>query len=468
MNDRSIRNARAGRSRVRPRRARRRRHRRRPHRRRSARRRPASRADAHDRCRGAGRRARASSTCAARLREPGHEHEAHARDRRCAAAVAGGVTSARLPARHRSAARRAGPGRDAQVPRAATSTRPRVYPLGALTVGLKGESADRDGRAHRGRLRRLLAGRRADAATPLVLHAARCSTRRPSATRSGCARTTPGSAGGVAAEGRGRHAPGPRRRARCSPRPSRWRTIFELVRDTGARVHLCRLSAAPPASSWCAAAKARGPAGHLRRRRSTTLHLIDVDIGYFDAAMPPGAAAAPAARPRRDPRRPRRRHDRRAGRDHTPVDEDEKHLPFAEAEPGATGLELLLGLALSGARRPASALAQTLARGDEPAVRRARPAPAARPRGAGAACVEGAPADLCVFDPTISWQLDASRLAQPQPAHARSIGNELPGRVRWTLVAGRVAHDAGADAWLALGPGASSAWRCAAFAPSRA
>ena len=32
--------------------------------------------------------------------------------------------------------------------------------------------------------------------------------------------------------------------------------------------------------------------------------------------------------------------------DHTPVAEDEKHLPFAEASPGATGLELLLGLAL--------------------------------------------------------------------------------------------------------------------------
>jgi dihydroorotase len=32
--------------------------------------------------------------------------------------------------------------------------------------------------------------------------------------------------------------------------------------------------------------------------------------------------------------------------DHTPVDEDAKTLPFAESEPGATGLELLLGLAL--------------------------------------------------------------------------------------------------------------------------
>ena len=36
--------------------------------------------------------------------------------------------------------------------------------------------------------------------------------------------------------------------------------------------------------------------------------------------------------------------------DHTPVDEDAKTLPFAEAEPGATGLELLLPLSLKWGR----------------------------------------------------------------------------------------------------------------------
>ena len=41
--------------------------------------------------------------------------------------------------------------------------------------------------------------------------------------------------------------------------------------------------------------------------------------------------------------------------DHTPVTEDEKHLPFAEASPGATGLELLLGLALKWGAAPGSA-----------------------------------------------------------------------------------------------------------------
>jgi len=48
--------------------------------------------------------------------------------------------------------------------------------------------------------------------------------------------------------------------------------------------------------------------------------------------------------------------------DHTPVDEDGKHRPFAEAEPGATGLELLLPLALKWGAARKLALGPTLAR----------------------------------------------------------------------------------------------------------
>ena len=91
------------------------------------------------------------------------------------------------------------------------------------------------------------------------------------------------------------------------------------------------------------------------------LHLIDVDIGYFDAAM----RLVPPLRQQRD------RDAIRAGladgtidalvSDHTPVAEDAKHLPFAEAEPGATGLELLLGLALKWGASAGLGLARTLA-----------------------------------------------------------------------------------------------------------
>jgi dihydroorotase len=77
-----------------------------------------------------------------------------------------------------------------------------------------------------------------------------------------------------------------------------------------------------------------------------SLHLTDVDIGYFNSSM----RLTPPLRQGRD------RDALRAAladgtldalvSDHTPVEQDAKMLPFGEAEPGATGLELLLSLAL--------------------------------------------------------------------------------------------------------------------------
>ena len=76
------------------------------------------------------------------------------------------------------------------------------------------------------------------------------------------------------------------------------------------------------------------------------VHLSEMDIGFFDA----NCHLTPPLRSLRD------RDALRAGlldgtidaicSDHTPVDEDAKQLPFAEAEAGATGLELLLPLVL--------------------------------------------------------------------------------------------------------------------------
>jgi hypothetical protein len=77
-----------------------------------------------------------------------------------------------------------------------------------------------------------------------------------------------------------------------------------------------------------------------------SLHLTDLDIGFFDSR----ARLSPPLRQQRD--RDALRAALRDGTidalvsDHNPVDEDAKTLPFAEAEPGATGLELLLSLAL--------------------------------------------------------------------------------------------------------------------------
>ena len=61
-------------------------------------------------------------------------------------------------------------------------------------------------------------------------------------------------------------------------------TIFELMRATGARVHLCRLSSAAGVD-----AGARAPRPKACRSRAdvsiNSLHLTDVDIGYFNADM---------------------------------------------------------------------------------------------------------------------------------------------------------------------------------------
>jgi dihydroorotase len=214
-------------------------------------------------------------------------------------------------------------------------------------------------------------------------------------------------------------------------------TLFELVRDTGARVHLARLSSAAGVE-LVRRAKAEGLPVSCDASIHQ-LHLIDVDMGYFDAAT----RLVPPLRQQRD------RDAIRAGladgtidalvSDHTPVTEDAKHLPFAEAEPGATGLELLLGLALKWGEALRLDLASTLAAvTSRPAavLTRSSRADATAPHGLAA----GAPADLCVFDADRSWAVETSRLSSCS-RHTPFAGHELRGRVRWTLVAGRVAHE---------------------------
>jgi dihydroorotase len=119
--------------------------------------------------------------------------------------------------------------------------------------------------------------------------------------------------------------------------------------------------------------------------------------------------------------------------DHTPVDEDQKQMPFAEAEPGATGLELLLPLVLKWGAARNLPLTTILARvTSDPArilgVRSGRIEP-------------GAPADLVVFDPGQHWRVVPEAL-RSQGKNTPFLGYELAGRVRATLVAGNVVYEA--------------------------
>jgi dihydroorotase len=207
-------------------------------------------------------------------------------------------------------------------------------------------------------------------------------------------------------------------------------TLLELARATGARVHVCRLSSA-------------GAVELMRRAKAEKLpvtcdvaihhlHLCDLDLGYFDSHC----RLEPPLRSQRD-------RDALARAlaegvidclvsDHTPVDEDGKHVPFAEAEPGATGLELLLPLALKWGAAQKLPLATTLAR------------ITSHPAGilgvsSGRLAID-APADLAIFDPGEPLRLSPETL-KSQGKNTPFIGHELAGRVRYTLVAGNVVYE---------------------------
>ena len=207
-------------------------------------------------------------------------------------------------------------------------------------------------------------------------------------------------------------------------------TILQLARETGARVHVTRISSAA-GLEHIVAARAAGIAVTCDLAVHH-LHLCDMDLGYFD----PHARLDPPLRAQRD------RDALRAGlasgsinalcSDHTPVDDDAKQTPFDEAEPGATGLELLLPLTLKWAQEMRIPLTTALARVT---------ADPARILGVDAGTLAiGAAADVCVFDPAAHFVVSRARL-KSQGKNTPFIGHELPGLVRYTLIDGHLAHD---------------------------
>ena len=221
-------------------------------------------------------------------------------------------------------------------------------------------------------------------------------------------------------------------------------TIFELLRATGARVHLCRISSAAGVE-LVRAAKREGLLV-TADVSINSLHLTDVDIGYFEPSM----RLTPPLRQGRD------RAALRAAladgtidalvSDHMPASADEKNVPFAEATPGATGLELLLSLALRWAADSGLPMARALAVVTAEPVRVLGNALGSLSASAGR-LVEGGVADICVFDPAASWSVTPERLVSQgkhTPFAYAVSGFELPAQVRYTLVAGHIAFTAAA------------------------
>ncbi len=114
--------------------------------------------------------------------------------------------------------------------------------------------------------------------------------------------------------------------------------------------------------------------------------------------------------------------------DHQPRDADDKRLPFAQAAAGGTGLATLLAVTLAQVHGGALALARAIS------LLTAQPA---RLLGSTAGTLaRGAPADLCLFHPELTWQVEAGTL----PGKAQNTpfdGRALEGRVLGTWKSGK-------------------------------
>jgi dihydroorotase len=363
---------------------------------------------------------------AVRLREPGFEYKATL-ESEMKAAAAGGVTSLACP-----------PDTDPPLDepglvemlkfRAKNLNQVHVYPVGALTVGLKG--------THLTEMAELtdagcVAFSQADAPltdTRLLLRALQYAATfdfpvwlRPQ--DPGLARD------GVAHDGQVATRLGLAAIPVCAETIA-LSTFLLLARETGARIHLCRLSSAE-GTDMVRQAKQQG----LRVTCDIAIHhahLSEMDIGYFD----PNCHLTPPLRAQRD------RDALRAAladgtadalcSDHAPVDDDAKQLPFAEAETGATGVELLLPLALKWAEESRLPLSLALSR-----VTR-DPARIMGIKAGGLSA--GANADVCVFDPERYWKVQHGAL-KSQGKNTPFTGLEVKGKVRYTLVEGQVVYE---------------------------
>jgi len=373
----------------------------------------------------------------ARLREPGHEHEGML-ESEMAAAVAGGVTSLVCP-----------PDTDPVLDepglvemlkfRAEKLHQARLFPLGALTRSLKGEVLTEMAELTEAGCVGFSQAEVAVVDTQVLQRALQYAATynytvwlRPQdhflgkgVAASGPLATRLGLGGvPVAAETIALH------------------TLFALMRSTGARVHLCRISSAA-GIALVRQAKAEGLP--LTCDVSiNSLHLTDLDIGFFDSR----ARLSPPLRQQRD------RDALRAAladgtvdalvSDHTPVEGDAKALPFAEAEPGATGLELLLSLSLKWGRDQGQDLMRSLAvLTSEPA--RVLGASVGSLQDSLGRLVVGGVADVCVFNPDAEWTVTPAALrsqGKHTPFAFEVSGSALPGKVCATVVGGHIAYQA--------------------------
>lgn len=207
-----------------------------------------------------------------------------------------------------------------------------------------------------------------------------------------------------------------------------------LTEQTRTRVHFCHLSTGP-AVDMIRDARSHG----LPVSADVAIHqllLTEEDVGSFETQC----HVRPPLRSLDD--RARLRAGVRAGvidcicSDHQPHEVDAKLNPFAQTEPGISSLDSLLSLVLGMVDDNELTLSQAVA-----ALTSGPSAALGIDRGTLAV---GAAADLCLFDADERWPLDDTNMLS-RGHNTPFKGRTLTGRVRLTMVDGRVVFESPSD-----------------------
>ena len=204
-------------------------------------------------------------------------------------------------------------------------------------------------------------------------------------------------------------------------------SILRIAQQTDTRIHLCRISSAEGVDLIRTAKKNGLPVS--ADVSAQHCHLTEMDIGYFNAH----ANLKPPLRGARD--KSALCQGLKDGTidaicsDHTPVNDDAKLLPFAEAEAGATGLELLLPLALKWATDNNVSLSDAIAK--------ITSQPAHILNIAAGNLSVGSNADIAIFNPNLEWKVESSQL-KSQGKNSPFLGQIMQGQVQYTLLNGQI------------------------------